>query len=87
MTLRKVMVKFRNASQASQVAQRVVKKIGRDAVRCARPLFPGESEPDLATLYEMDLAPEASADAVLLELQGDDDIEYAHFPEERVPKS
>lgn len=83
---RKVMVKFRDASRAVQAAKRLVLQVGRDAVKRARPLFPDETEAELASLYELDLSPQASLTKVLKDLRGDEDVEYAHVPEERFPR-
>jgi hypothetical protein len=83
---RKVMVKLRVAADASQTSKRIAKRTASKGVRQIRPLFPEEVESDLATLYEFDLAPDASASDVLKELQNDEDVEYAHLPAERTPK-
>ncbi|UCG58621.1 MAG: hypothetical protein JSU70_03735 [Phycisphaerales bacterium] len=79
---RVVMVKFARASSCPEQRSRISTLVGDDLLT-AEQLFPGETDPQLATLWEVQLKGDASIQQVMENLHGDKDIEYAHEPEER----
>ena len=56
-----------------------------EALLKVEPLFPDDDEPDLATLYQVDLCDDADVDEIAGRLCHEDDVEYAHEPAERKP--
>ncbi len=80
----KLVVKFRLPADPSVLAAKIRSIIGQD-LREARPLFPGENEPELALLFEVDLRQKASLKRALHSLNKDKQIEYAHVPAARRP--
>ncbi|HEY0874597.1 MAG TPA: hypothetical protein VGD94_14085 [Vicinamibacterales bacterium] len=79
-----VIVKFRRIEDSGNGERRIAQIVGADAVD-ARPLFPGDTLPDLATLYQVRLPDTASVDRVLAALRREPDVEYAHVPAGRTP--
>lgn len=82
----KLIVKFRSAGSPVQAkAARIESLLGGRPCR-ARQLFPGESEEELATLYEVELDATGPVSELLESLSLADDIEYAHEPGPRFPQ-
>jgi hypothetical protein len=81
---RTVIVKFKSSGTAAARAKKIRDLLGPDLEE-ARPLFPGETERDLAALFEARLTPSASASRAIARLKADSQIEYAHVPAERRP--
>jgi hypothetical protein len=81
-----VVVKFRRTAPQPKRCAELAGILGDD-LRAAEPLFPGESEPELASLFQITLRPSASVGDVVGRLQGDARIEYAHEPADRSTKS
>jgi hypothetical protein len=52
-------------------------------VETIQPLFPGDPEADLATLFHVTLRPRASARGAIAALEKHPRVQYAHAPEER----
>ena len=80
-----VVVKFRRkASQPKRCAE-LAGLLGDD-LAAAEPLFPGDAEPELASLFQVTLRPKASVPELIGRLQRDARVEYAHEPAERATK-
>ena len=80
-----VVVKFRRKAAQTKRCAELEGLLGAD-LKAAEPLFPGESEPDLASLFQVTLRPSAKVRDVVGLLQSDKRVEYAHEPAERTAK-
>ena len=78
------MVKFRRKAQQKKRCAELAGLLGGD-LQAAEPLFPGESEPELASLFQLTLRPRARVRDVVGRLRSDTRVEYAHEPAERSP--
>jgi hypothetical protein len=78
-------VKFRRKAAQSKRCAELEGLLGAD-LEAAEPLFQGEKEPDLASLFQVTLRPRAKIREVVERLQCDERVEYAHEPAERAPK-
>ncbi len=81
-----VVVKFRRKAAQGKRCQELKGLLGSD-LKAAEPLFPGDSEPELASLFQVTLRPSAQVRKVVGRLQGDERVEYAHQPAERSAKA
>jgi hypothetical protein len=59
--------------------------LGKGRVKQATPVFPGESDPELATIFNVSLAENASIEEAISALKRDRHVQYAHAPKERKP--
>jgi len=84
--LHKCIVKFRSASSPVQAKTARIESLLGGVFRRAAQLFPGETEEELATVYEVELDVTGPVSEVLDSLSAADDIEYAHEPEPRRPQ-
>jgi hypothetical protein len=80
-----IIVKLRDGKNAATQSRKIRNLVGNDLVRDARPLFPGEEEEKLASLYEVILKKNASVERALASLNEAHEVEYAHTPQERQP--
>jgi hypothetical protein len=78
-----VIVKFVGAGNAAAQLERIRKVVGRERVKDARQLFPGDEEQNLASLFEVELDDSVSLNQALAALNSDEDVEYAHLPQSR----
>jgi hypothetical protein len=78
-----VIVKFVHSGEPSIQSERICKLVGRDQVKDARQLFPGDAEEDLASLYEIILDDTVPLNQALTSLNSDEQVEYAHVPQAR----
>jgi len=83
-TRKQLVVKFRLPGDRAAQAAKIQDLVGKD-LREARPLFPAETEAELACLFEVDLREKASLKRALASLSKDRQIEYAHAPAGRRP--
>jgi len=79
-----VIVKFHKMRNPAEQRSSIHKLVGGDCSQVDA-LFPDSDEPQLATMFELRLKDDASVKQVLDKLSRDDEIEYAHEPEERRP--
>lgn len=79
-----VIVKFRASGDPSAQSRKIRELVGKNVVTALQ-LFPGESEEELASLFEVVLEKSASVDKAVSSLQEDPQIEYAHPPAPRHP--
>lgn len=80
-----VVVKFRRKAAQTKRCAELEGLVGAD-LQAAEPLFPGEKEPELASLFQLTLRPRAKVSDVVGRLQRDKRVEYAHQPAERSAK-
>ena len=80
-----IIVKFITVGEPAAQFARICELVGRHRVRKAHRLFPGEAEPDLATMFEVELESDASVDVAVDSLSRDAQVQYAHEPQERKP--
>lgn len=57
--------------------------LGREVVDQMEPLFPGEKDPELATIFCVSLAENASVADAIATLTRDRHVQYAHLPQLR----
>jgi hypothetical protein len=81
-----VVVKFRRKAAQTKRCAELAGLVGPD-LAAAEPLFPGETEPELASLFQVTLRQRAKVRDVVGRLQRDKRVEYAHEPAERSPKA
>ena len=81
-----IIVKFRNMAPQSERCEKLLTLVGND-LEVAEPLFPGEEEPELGSLFQVKLRDRSNVPDVLGQLSVEQDVEYAHEPAERRPKS
>jgi len=72
---------IRAASTVPSVLEQVIERHPDVQVQ---PLFPDDTDPEMATLYVITL-PESKAEPLLAELNNERAVEYAHIPSERKP--
>jgi hypothetical protein len=80
-----IIVKLRDGKDSEARSRRIRKLFGNDFIRDAHPLFPGEEEEGLASLYEVVLKSNASVEQALAYLNKVREVEYAHIPQDRKP--
>ena len=81
-----VVVKFRRKALQTKRCAELAGLLGED-LKAAEPLFPGDAEPALASLFQVTLRPTASIRKLLGRLQSDKRVEYAHEPAQRSAKA
>jgi hypothetical protein len=64
----------------------ILRALGDRAVHRIEPVFPGETEADLATLFNVTLDRSMPPERALEALRGNRRIEYAHTPQQRKAK-
>jgi hypothetical protein len=82
---RTIIVKLRRRAKTQTCLRKLDSLVGTEICE-ARPVFPDDADPELSTLFELELRSTASLDDVLARLQSDGDIEYAHRAAERKPQ-
>lgn len=80
-----LIVKFYPDIPMKEALRQVEALLGQSASRVA-PLFPGDSDPELATLLEVALKRGTSATTVAKQLSAMRGVEYAHPPEHRATR-
>ena len=81
-----IMVKFRKSADQSARQRELEKWIGNQLAK-SKPLFPEDDDDELSTMFEIYLHDPCAAKAVANELAEKEEVEYAHEPAERSPKS
>jgi hypothetical protein len=71
----KLQLKFRDGTKQAG-RQRVIEKATRAGARAVRPLFPGDKDEALASLYVVDVANPARHDALVSLLSAEKSVEF-----------
>ena len=74
--------KFREKVPPSQ-RREIVRKVAEIGASEVGPLFPGDNDPELASMYKAVGVPDDQADDLLSQLGADDAVEYAEPTPER----
>lgn len=81
-----IMLKFcKSANQAARMRE-LESWLGEQLVK-SNPLFPGDEDEQLSTVFEIYLRDPSEAKAIARELAEKEEVEYAHEPAERAPSS
>lgn len=80
-----VIVKFLAAGDPAALSAKICELVGNHRVKQAHQLFPGESDEELASMFEVALEDTVSVAEAVGALRRDDQIEYAHTPQSRRP--
>lgn len=83
--MRTLIVKLKSAVRPEEGCARVRSLVGAGHLESVGQLFPGDVEPDTASLLEVRLRDSAPVEKVLTSLKRADDVEYAHEPSARKP--
>ena len=79
-----LIVKFRSRNDPTVQSARIRRLVGADVIEASQ-LFPGESEDELASLFEVVLKSGSAVVRALSSLSEEEQFEYAHPPAERGP--
>lgn len=82
-----LIVKLRNRIPSGEGPMLIRSILDSATVDTIQPLFPGDPEAELATLFEVTLRPRASVDGAIAALKKHPRIQYAHSPQERTLQS
>jgi hypothetical protein len=74
--------KFRESASPERRRQ-VVAQVAKLGATTVEPLFPGEQDPELASLYKAEGVPDELTDQVVSTLDKHDDVEFAEPTAER----
>ena len=80
------MVKFRDTAGADVRAEVIRELSTRFPGSAFDPVFAGEEDPELASLFVLKLPAGSSIDAAALQLSKSPSVEYTHRPQPRKPK-
>jgi hypothetical protein len=78
-----LIVKLKNDVSPERGLARVRALIGAKDLGAAQQLFPGDTEPETATLLEVELKDSARLEDVVEKIRGASEVEYAHLPSNR----
>lgn len=78
----RVEFKFRESAPAS-TRQQVVEQVARLGAKQVAPLFPGEQDPELASMYKAEGVPDDAVEQVVSKLDSQDAVEFAERTPER----
>jgi hypothetical protein len=78
-----VIVRLANKVSADSGASTIRSILGEDAVDRIEQLFPDDPTPELASLFNVTLGSDALAAKAVDKLTKNQQIEYAHMPQER----
>jgi hypothetical protein len=81
-----IMLKFRKSADQAARQRELEKWIGKQLAK-SKPLFPGDEDDELSTIFEIYVHDPSEAQAIANELAEREEVEYAHEPAERAPKS
>jgi hypothetical protein len=79
----RLVVKLREHVPTTTGPERICQLLGKERVCRAEPLFKDACEAELASVFEVRLVSSASVQEALAALAEDEDVEYAHTPQER----
>lgn len=74
--------KFRESTPPER-RKSVVEEVSKLGAKKVGPLFPGEQDPELASLYKAEDVPDELSESLKSKLDGDDDVEFAEPTPER----
>jgi hypothetical protein len=83
--MKTLIVKLRNEVSPERGLACLRSLVGTRDLEAARQLFPGDTEPETASLVEVRLRSSAAVGHVLETLQAAAEVEYAHEPAARKP--
>jgi hypothetical protein len=83
--MRTVIVKLKNAVPPKRGLARIRALVGSKDLAAVQQLFPGDREPETASILELRVHDSVAIDEVLAKIRDAGEVEYAHVPSERKP--
>jgi hypothetical protein len=83
--MRTVIVKLKNLIPPERGLAQMRTLVGKENLATAQQLFPGDSEPETASILELTLRDSAEVGKVLTKIRKAAEVEYAHEPSDRKP--
>ncbi len=81
-----IMVKFCKSADQSARQRELEQWLGKQLTK-SNPLFPGDDDDELSTMFEIYLRDPSEAKAIAKQLAETEEVAYAHEPAEPKPKS
>lgn len=80
-----IIVKFKSGEHSAtpDIANYLNNMLGNQAIQAAEPLFPGEDPGDLGSFYIATLDKDIPANQVIVSLNNNAEIDFAHEPAEK----
>ena len=81
-----LIVKFQRFADQTERCTKLLELAG-DESASVEPLFPGEEEPELGSLFQLTVDARTDLKGLLAALDREDEVEYAHEPATRRPQA